>query len=141
MPDHVPCELCRVRVCVRVCMCIVCVCAVADPGFSRGGANSQTFLCRKLHENERMWTPYVPGAPLDPPIACVCQNSPPTGGEGEDTPRVFCENISPAFIFMQFSGRNGQIVSWYPSCISKAVPAALPMQWKWSYERHCVIFK
>ena len=50
---------------------------VADPGFSRGGcANSQIgiilqILCRKLHENERIWTPggSVPGAPpLDPPM-------------------------------------------------------------------------
>ena len=46
---------------------------VADSGFSRGGcANSQIgiilqFFCRKLHENERIWTPggeEVPGAPL-----------------------------------------------------------------------------
>ena len=47
--------------------------AVADPGFSPGGgANSQncyyfSHFCRKLHENERIWTPKggarVPGAP------------------------------------------------------------------------------
>ena len=47
--------------------------AVADPGFSPGGgANSQkcyyfSIFCRKLHENERIWTPRggarVPGAP------------------------------------------------------------------------------
>ena len=45
---------------------------VADPGFSRGGCtHSQigiilSIFCRKLHENERMWTPgeRVPGAPL-----------------------------------------------------------------------------
>ena len=46
---------------------------VADPGFSPGGgANSQncyyfSHFCRKLHENERIWTPRggarVPGAP------------------------------------------------------------------------------
>ena len=34
---------------------------VADPGFSRGGNNSQggvifSTFCRKLHENERIWT-------------------------------------------------------------------------------------
>ena len=50
------------------------VSAVADPGFSPGGcANSQkcyyfSNICRKLHENERIWTPRgggarVPGAP------------------------------------------------------------------------------
>ena len=47
--------------------------SVADPGFSPGGgANSQncyhfSHFCRKLHENERIWTPKggacVPGAP------------------------------------------------------------------------------
>ena len=45
---------------------------MADPGFSLGGcANCQIgiilqFFCRKLHENERIWTPGdgVPGAPL-----------------------------------------------------------------------------
>ena len=47
---------------------------MADPGFSPGGggANSQncyyfSHFCRKLHENERIWTPRggarVPGAP------------------------------------------------------------------------------
>ena len=51
---------------------------MADPGFSRGRcANSEKcyyfsiFFCRKLHENERIWTPGkrgVPGAPLDPPM-------------------------------------------------------------------------
>ena len=51
---------------------------VADPGFSRWGcANSEIgiilqIFCRKLHENERIWTPgsggRVPGAPLDPPM-------------------------------------------------------------------------
>ena len=48
---------------------------MADPGFS-WGANSQSgcanlFFCRKLHENERIWTPRgarVPSAPLDPPM-------------------------------------------------------------------------
>ena len=47
--------------------------AVADPGFSGGGASTLKraiifqFLCRKLHENERIWTPmgeHVPGEPL-----------------------------------------------------------------------------
>ena len=53
--------------------------AVADPGFSPGGgANSQkcyyfSIFCRKLHENERIWTPRGGGArpwrpPLDPPM-------------------------------------------------------------------------
>ena len=56
--------------------------AVADPGFSPGGgANSQkcyyfSIFCRKLHENERIWTPRG-GArpwrpPLDPPMLCYC---------------------------------------------------------------------
>ena len=46
--------------------------SVADPGFSRGGcANSQSAIifqifCRKLHENERIWTPG--GATLAPPL-------------------------------------------------------------------------
>ena len=56
--------------------------AVADPGFSPGGgANSQncyyfSHFCRKLHENERIWTPrggtrpWRP--PLDPPMVCLC---------------------------------------------------------------------
>ena len=50
--------------------------SVADPGFSpEGCANSQNCyyfsnFCRKLHENERIWTQgaRVPGAPLDPPM-------------------------------------------------------------------------
>ena len=52
--------------------------SVADPGFSRGGANSQncyyfSHFCRKLHENERIWTPGGGGGrpwriPLDPPM-------------------------------------------------------------------------
>ena len=54
--------------------------AVADPGFSPGGgANSQncyyfSHFCRKLHENERIWTPGGGGGarpwrpPLDPPM-------------------------------------------------------------------------
>ena len=47
--------------------------AVADPGFSPGGgANSQncyyfSHFCRKLHENERIWTPRG-GASLAPPL-------------------------------------------------------------------------
>ena len=55
--------------------------AVADPGFSPGGAPTPKsaiifqFFCRKLHENERIWTPRG-GArpwrpPLDPPMLCV----------------------------------------------------------------------
>ena len=56
---------------------------VADPGFSPGGcANSQNCyyfsnFCRKLHENERIWSPGGGGArpwrhPLDPPMVSVC---------------------------------------------------------------------
>ena len=50
---------------------------VADPGFSPGGcANSQNCyyfsnFCRKLHENERIWTPGGSASlapPLDPPM-------------------------------------------------------------------------
>ena len=42
-----------------------------------GGANSQTgyaniFFSRKLHENGRICTGGVPGAPLDPPLIAVC---------------------------------------------------------------------
>ena len=47
---------------------------VADPGFSPGGwgANSQncyyfSHFCRKLHENERIWTPGGGGVPGAPP--------------------------------------------------------------------------
>ena len=58
---------------------------VADPGFSPGGcANSQkcyyfSFFPRKLHENERIWTPGG-GArpwrpPLDPPMITYKFNS------------------------------------------------------------------
>ena len=54
---------------------------VSDPGFFRGGRGGAlapksaiifNFFCRKLHENERIWTPgggrvsLVP--PLDPPM-------------------------------------------------------------------------
>ena len=48
--------------------------AVADPGFSPGGgANSQncyyfSHFCRKLHENERIWTPRGGRASLAPPL-------------------------------------------------------------------------
>ena len=48
--------------------------AVADPGFSPGGgANSQkcyyfSIFCRKLHENERIWTPRGGRASLAPPL-------------------------------------------------------------------------
>ena len=47
---------------------------VADPGFSPGGgANSQkcyyfSTFCRKLHENERIWTPRGGRASLAPPL-------------------------------------------------------------------------
>ena len=45
---------------------------MADPGFSRGGAPTPKsaiifqIFCRKLHNNERIWTPGArfPGAPL-----------------------------------------------------------------------------
>ena len=45
--------------------------------FLRGGANSQRpitlqMFCRKLHENERIWTPGgVPGVPPDPPMVSI----------------------------------------------------------------------
>ena len=50
--------------------------SVADPGFSSGGGGTPTpqsgcanlLFCRKLHENERIWTGGVPGAPLDPTL-------------------------------------------------------------------------
>ena len=55
--------------------------SVADPGFSPGGANSQSgyanlfFLVKKLHENERILAPRgagVPGAPpLDSPLGVL----------------------------------------------------------------------
>ena len=47
---------------------------VADPGFSPGGgANSQkcyyfSIFCRKLHENERIWTPRGGARPWRPPL-------------------------------------------------------------------------
>ena len=47
---------------------------MADPGFSPGGgANSQNCyyfsdLCRKLHENERIWTPRGGARPWRPPL-------------------------------------------------------------------------
>ena len=48
--------------------------SVADPGFSPGGgANSQkcyyfSIFCRKLHENERIWTPRGGARPWRPPL-------------------------------------------------------------------------
>ena len=48
--------------------------AVADPGFSPGGgANSQncyyfSHFYRKLHENERIWTPRGGARPWRPPL-------------------------------------------------------------------------
>ena len=49
--------------------------AVADPGFSPGGAPTPKvgvliyYCCRKLHENERIWTPGGGGArPWRPPL-------------------------------------------------------------------------
>ena len=52
---------------------------MADPGFSPGGgANSQKYyyfsiFCRKLHENERIWTPRGGGArPWRPPWIRQC---------------------------------------------------------------------
>ena len=54
--------------------------SVADPGFSPGGgANSQkcyyfSIFCRKLHENERIWTPEGRGArPWRPPWIRQCR--------------------------------------------------------------------
>ena len=47
--------------------------SVADPGFSPGGANSQSgyanlfFLVKKLHENERILAPRGAGVPGAPP--------------------------------------------------------------------------
>ena len=58
---------------VALCFCQLCQ-AVADLGFSRGGgANSQncyyfSHFCRKLHENERIWTPRGGRASLAPPL-------------------------------------------------------------------------
>ena len=51
----------------------------ADSGFSLGGgAKFQSgiilqFFCRKLHENERVWTLrwHIPGAPLDPSMITI----------------------------------------------------------------------
>ena len=48
------------------------ICSGGSRIFPRGGANSQncyyfSHFCRKLHENERIWTPRgvcIPGAPL-----------------------------------------------------------------------------
>ena len=62
--------------------------------FPRGGANSQkcyyfSIFCRKLHENERIWTPGGGGArpwrpPLDPPMVKIIlakiQNERTVGG-------------------------------------------------------------
>ena len=54
---------------------------VTDPGFFLvgGGAPAPKWVCypvfcRKLHENEKIWTPgRVPGAtPLDPPMVHFC---------------------------------------------------------------------
>ena len=154
MPDHVPCETCSVRACLCIRM-YKCVRAVADPGFSPGGgANSQKYCYFSIFfaKNSMKMKNFGTPTSLVPPWicqSCVCQNSTPRQGEGGSsnnscwnppkggrTPRDFFENISLDFIFMQFSGRNGQILSWYPSLISKAVRLALPMEWKWSYERH-----
>ena len=53
-----------------------------DPGFSWGGDSSSQsgiilqIFCRKLHENERIWTPMrvrVRGTPLDPPTRLLVQ--------------------------------------------------------------------
>ena len=58
--------------------------AVAAPGFSPGGgANSQkcyyfSIFCRKLYENERIWTPggaRVPGAPLGSANGMILKSS------------------------------------------------------------------
>ena len=60
--------------------------------FPQGGANSQncyyfSHFCRKLHENERIWTPGGArpwGPPLDPPMSiqwlCVGDSVSWTGG-------------------------------------------------------------
>ena len=54
---------------VRLCKVMTSL-PVADPGFSRGGAPTPKsaiifqFFCRKLRENERIWTP---GGPWRPP--------------------------------------------------------------------------
>ena len=59
---------------------------MADPGFSRGGcANSQigiilSIFCRKLHENERIWTPGGRASlapPLDQPMSSIFKVEPP----------------------------------------------------------------
>ena len=60
------------------------IATVADPGFSGvGWANSKLglfckFFCRKLHGNERIWTPGVGGVraslpPPDPPMHCIIE--------------------------------------------------------------------
>ena len=60
---------------------------VADPGFSWGGAPTPKvgvltyFLGRKLHENERIWTPGGKGASLAPPL------DPPLQWRAHDFPR------------------------------------------------------
>ena len=61
----------RRRIRIRTRIQIPVLCTVADPGFSRGGAPTPKsafifqYFCRKLHENERIWTPG--GASLAPP--------------------------------------------------------------------------
>ena len=55
------------------------LCAVADPGFFRGGVPTPKsaiifqFFCRKLHENERIWTRGCASLapPLDPPMMSI----------------------------------------------------------------------
>ena len=58
---------------------------VADPGFSPRGAPTPRvgvltyFFGRKLHENERIWTPGGGGGaslgpPLDPPLPYLMEN-------------------------------------------------------------------
>ena len=46
--------------------------AAAGPGFSLGGGCANLFFCRKLHENERVWTLGESlETPLDPPMGGV----------------------------------------------------------------------
>ena len=53
---------------------------VADPGFSPGGAPTPKsaiifqIFCRKLHENERIWTPGGGRASLAPPLGSANVN-------------------------------------------------------------------
>ena len=90
--------------------------AVADPGFSPGGcANSQNCyyfsnFCRKLHENERIWTPRSGASlapPLDPPMHwdCLFRYS----FCGPNTPSFLaCRTISAKWAHPRLQGISGK---------------------------------